>query len=82
MILLSLLSLLTLVVIFISGTAFYFFPAIIAHYRKHPQFMAITALNILFGWTIVGWGGSLVWSLTAFPSCIETVEHKHVSEGD
>lgn len=65
MIILSGLSLLTLVVIFISGTAFYFVPAIVAYYRKHPQFMAITALNILFGWTVVGWGGALVWSLTA-----------------
>ena len=42
----------------------YLLPAIIAHKRQHPQHMAIGVLNLLLGWTLLGWVGALVWSLT------------------
>lgn len=43
----------------------YFIPSFVAWKRGHHQTMAIAALNVFAGWTIVGWIGSLIWSLTA-----------------
>jgi hypothetical protein len=44
----------------------YFTPTIIAVARKHPQIAAITVINVLAGWTFVGWIVALVWSWAAF----------------
>lgn len=41
----------------------YFAPALIAYHRKLSNATAILVVNILFGWTLLGWGGSLAWSL-------------------
>jgi len=43
----------------------YFLPAIIAGSRKHHNETAIILLNILLGWTVIGWLASLIWSATA-----------------
>jgi hypothetical protein len=43
----------------------YFLPLLIALCRSHPQVMAIGALNILLGWTFLGWVACAVWSCTA-----------------
>ena len=43
--------------------AIYVAPSVVAVARKHPHRNAIIALNILTGWTFVGWVGALVWSL-------------------
>ena len=42
----------------------YMLPTVIANNRRHPQIGAICALNILLGWTMLGWVGAFVWSLT------------------
>ncbi|MBN1928361.1 MAG: superinfection immunity protein [Chlorobiaceae bacterium] len=44
--------------------AFYFIPSMIAWTRKHRSLPAIIALNILLGWTGLGWIGAFVWSLS------------------
>lgn len=44
---------------------FYFIPAFVAWKRRHHQTMAIAALNLFAGWTVIGWIGSFIWSLTA-----------------
>lgn len=46
----------------------YFLPAIIAYHRNRPNAGAIFALNTFLGWTLIGWVGALVWSLTSPPS--------------
>ncbi|TNH76724.1 hypothetical protein CF141_07035 [Aeromonas hydrophila] len=43
----------------------YFLPLFIAVLRKHRNATAISALNLLLGWTVLGWIGSFVWALTA-----------------
>jgi hypothetical protein len=43
----------------------YIIPGIIASTRKHKNSGAILALNLLLGWTFIGWVICLVWSLTA-----------------
>lgn len=49
-------------VILVFLAAVYFIPTIVA--RGKRNFGAIFALNLLLGWTVIGWVGSLVWALT------------------
>ena len=42
----------------------YFIPVIVAHNRHKANFSAILALNLLRGWTLIGWVCALVWALT------------------
>ncbi|OGQ28976.1 MAG: hypothetical protein A2321_01055 [Omnitrophica WOR_2 bacterium RIFOXYB2_FULL_45_11] len=42
--------------------AFYFLPTLIAFLRQHKNKPAIFLLNLLLGWTVLGWVVSLVWS--------------------
>jgi heme/copper-type cytochrome/quinol oxidase subunit 3 len=41
----------------------YFLPTMIARQRQRKQRNAIVALNILLGWTFIGWVAALVWAL-------------------
>lgn len=41
----------------------YLLPFFIAYSRKHASKWAVGALNLFLGWTLLGWVGSLVWSL-------------------
>jgi hypothetical protein len=42
----------------------YWIPTIVAFVRKHPSRGGILALNFFFGWTFLGWVGSLAWALS------------------
>lgn len=42
---------------------FYFLPTLIAVSSNKRNRLAIFALNLLAGWTVVGWVGVFVWSL-------------------
>lgn len=46
----------------------YFLPMTVAALRKHHDGGAIAVLNLLLGWTVLGWIVSLVWALTAIRS--------------
>ena len=43
----------------------YFLPGMIAIERKHHQAAAIFMLNLLLGWTVLGWIAALVWAVSA-----------------
>ena len=45
--------------------AMYLLPTIVAGFRKHRQIPAIALLNIVLGWTILGWIGAFIWALTS-----------------
>lgn len=47
------------------AAAAYFAPTLVALKREHHQAGSIVALNLLLGWTVLGWIGALVWSLSA-----------------
>ena len=47
----------------VVGLALYFVPSLIAVNRNKRNKNAIFALNLLLGWTFVGWVVALVWSL-------------------
>ena len=40
----------------------YFLPTIYAYRSKHPRRDAIMLLNILLGWTFIGWIIAVVWA--------------------
>jgi uncharacterized membrane protein YqaE (UPF0057 family) len=45
--------------------AIYLVPAYVASRRGHHQRQAILVLNLLLGWTALGWIAALVWAMTA-----------------
>ncbi len=61
----------------ILACVLYFVPTIIAWIRDHQNKIAITALNILLGWSVIGWVGSLIWSLVkSKPQTIQIVRER------
>lgn len=44
--------------------AIYLLPSIVARSRRHHNTGAICVLNILLGWTLLGWIAALVWAST------------------
>lgn len=38
--------------------------------RRHHNRQAILVLNLLLGWTILGWVGALTWAITRPPQAI------------
>ncbi len=55
----TVLGLLAVILIF----TLYFLPTLIAFIRQHKNKLAIFLLNLLLGWTVLGWVVSLVWSV-------------------
>lgn len=43
----------------------YFLPTTIAQTRKHQNLKSIFVLNLLLGWTVIGWVVALIWSVSA-----------------
>jgi len=50
---------------FVLVLVLYVFPAGTASSRGHRDAPAIWALNLLLGWTVIGWIIALVWAFTA-----------------
>jgi hypothetical protein len=42
----------------------YLLPTIIAAIRRHKNQAPIAIINIIFGWTFLGWIIALIWSAT------------------
>ncbi|HEU4758351.1 MAG TPA: superinfection immunity protein [Dehalococcoidia bacterium] len=45
----------------------YFLPSLIAGLRGHHQFGPILVINVLLGWTFIGWVVALAMSLSRIP---------------
>lgn len=43
----------------------YFLPSIVAGARYHHNQAAILVLNLMLGWTLLGWAIALIWAFTA-----------------
>lgn len=43
----------------------YFVPFFIANHRRHKNQVPIFFLNLLLGWTLIGWVGALIWASMA-----------------
>ena len=51
------------VIFFVALLALYLLPIYEANRRKHPKLVPIALVDILLGWTIIGWIGAYVWAL-------------------
>ena len=54
----------SLMLIGLIGFIIVMLPTFIAALREHPSSIAICILNLLFGWTGIGWLVLLVWSFS------------------
>ena len=50
------------IIIIVVCSFIYFIPTICANYLGHKNTIAIFLLNLLAGWTLIGWIGSIVWA--------------------
>jgi uncharacterized membrane protein YqaE (UPF0057 family) len=55
----------------------YFLPSLVGHKKKNAN--AIFILNLLLGWTLLGWVVALVWALTNEEKTAGTAESPHSS---
>ena len=46
----------------------YFIPSFVATSRSHPNQVAIVVLNIVAGWSLLGWIVAVVWASTKIKS--------------
>lgn len=53
------------ILILVVGFIVYFAPSFVAYGREHPNQTSIFVLNLLLGWTLIGWVCALVWAFTA-----------------
>ena len=44
------------------AVGFYLLPTLVAWFQQHHQLYAIAVLNLLCGWTLVGWICVLAWA--------------------
>ena len=47
----------------LGALAVYLAPSFIARARHHPRALEIVLVDVLLGWTAIGWGAALLWSL-------------------
>lgn len=59
----------------------YFLPCIVATVRKHRQQLAIFMVNLLLGWTFLGWVVAMVWACTADVEIPKKLNDGSVSDG-
>ena len=52
-----------LMVAFIVAIGVYVLPALMAWSMGSPHRMAITLVDLLLGWTILGWIAALIWAI-------------------
>jgi hypothetical protein len=58
------LAILAIVVFGLVSLAIYFAPLVVAILKKKRSVVAIGALNVLLGWSLIGWVIALVWALS------------------
>jgi len=49
------------------GGFLYLIPTLVAWYRAHHNRPAIILVNLLLGWTVLGWIAALIWAVTNPP---------------
>lgn len=55
-----------LLLLFISAALLlYFLPTAVANSRSHPNLIPIFVLNLLLGWSFIGWVVAMVWACTS-----------------
>ena len=58
----------TTVIMLIIVVFIYMLPTLIAFGREHPRRLDLAVVNILFGWTLIGWLACFFWAAFARPA--------------
>jgi hypothetical protein len=53
------------ILMLIAVIIIYILPTIIAYGREHPRRQDVLVLNLLLGWTLIGWIGVFLWATLA-----------------
>ncbi|MCA0175211.1 MAG: superinfection immunity protein [Proteobacteria bacterium] len=61
--------------------ALYLLPSIAADQLDHQHRVAIVALNLLLGWTLLGWVVALVWAVMDQPAGLRRPQNNPASGG-
>lgn len=56
-----------IIMIFFSAVIFYLLPSVISAVRSTDHQGAIFFINVLFGWTVLGWIAALIWAVVEKP---------------
>ena len=59
--------------VIILGSLLYFLPAIIAYLYRRERLFYISLLNLLAGWTVIGWIGALKWATVRDSHALEEI---------
>ena len=68
--------------IIIGSILLYFLPTIIANNRKRDNLGAIAVLNLLAGWTGIGWLVALLWSMTKTEKTTTVINNESIELSD
>jgi hypothetical protein len=53
----------TTILMLLAIVVIYMMPTVIAFGREHPRRQDIAVVNILLGWTLIGWIAVFLWAL-------------------
>lgn len=53
------------ILIVLFAAIIYFLPSIIASNRNHNNGVPIFIINLVTGWSVIGWFGCLAWSFSS-----------------
>ena len=53
----------TTVIMLMLVVALYMLPTFLAFSREHPRRHDLAVVNIVLGWTLIGWIGVFLWAL-------------------
>ena len=65
-VLIGILLVLLFIIGVVLGAFIYFLPTYVAGKKDHSNFVIILIINLLFGWTLLGWLACIIWA------CIDT----------
>ncbi len=51
------------ILVLIVGLLIYFIPCLIAGMREHKYFYFVAIINLVLGWTFLGWIAALMWAV-------------------
>lgn len=63
----------------LAGLLFYFLPGSFAAFRRRKSFRWILAINLLLGWTVIGWIVALIWAFAGKPAVDQKPRSKAMS---
>ncbi|MCY3914168.1 MAG: superinfection immunity protein [Chloroflexi bacterium] len=59
-------------IVIICGSFLYFSPSIVAHLKEHKRTASIFLVNLILGWTVIGWVVVWIWMLRTMPKTTES----------